>query len=57
MPEEKENKRSPEEIQAELKLKDAETRKTEAEARKTEAEAATTGSTRACPALAKCGLI
>jgi len=39
MPEEKEQKKSPEEIQAELKLKDAETRRTEAEARKTEAEA------------------
>ena len=38
MSEEKE-KRSPEEIAAEIKLKEAETRKTEAEARKTEAEA------------------
>jgi len=38
MSEEKE-KKSPEEVTAELKLKDAETRKTEAEARKIEAEA------------------
>ena len=38
MSEEKE-KKSPEEVVAELKLKEAETRKTEAEARKTEAEA------------------
>ena len=39
MSEEKEQKKSPEEIAAEIKLKEAETRKTQAEARKTEAEA------------------
>ena len=39
MPEENE-KKSPEEIKAEITLKEAETRRTEAEARKTEAEAA-----------------
>jgi len=39
MPEEN-DKKTPEEIQAELKLKKAETRKADAEARKTEAEAA-----------------
>ena len=43
MSEENEQKKSPEEIQAELKLKAAETRKTEAEARKTEAEASKIG--------------
>ena len=36
MSEEKEQKKSPEEVAAEVKLKEAETRKTEAEARKTE---------------------
>ena len=39
MSDENDNKKSPEEIKAEIALKEAETRKTEAEARKTEAEA------------------